>query len=132
MPEFTRENAPGHDGMELLEEWFPTTPENVESREHYANEFDVAQLVYDARTAAGLTQKELAEKIGTKPSAISRLEDADYRGHSMSMLRRVAKALGKRVVVRLEDEVETSKQAPPVATEAREAVGAASSSASRE
>lgn len=104
MPEFTRENAPGRDGLELLEEWFPTTPENAELREHYANEFDVAQLIYDARTAAGLTQKELADRIGTKASAISRLEDADYQGHSMAMLRRVAKALGKRVVVRLEDE----------------------------
>ena len=46
----------------------------------------VAQLIYDARTKAGLSQAELADKIGTKQSAISRLEDADYDGHSLSML----------------------------------------------
>jgi ribosome-binding protein aMBF1 (putative translation factor) len=57
----------------------------------------VAQLVYDARMAAGLTQKQLAEMIGTRQSAIARLEDADYEGHSLSMLRRVAAALGCRI-----------------------------------
>lgn len=46
----------------------------------------VAQLVYDARTEAGLTQRQLADRIGTKQSVIARLEDADYEGHSLSML----------------------------------------------
>lgn len=55
---------------------------------------EIAQLIYDARTAAGLTQKQLAELIGTGQSTIARLEDADYDGHSLSMLQRVAKALG--------------------------------------
>lgn len=61
----------------------------------------VAQLVYDARTAAGLTQRQLAERIGTKQSVIARLEDADYDGHSLSMLRRIADAVGKRLEIRL-------------------------------
>lgn len=46
----------------------------------------VAQLIYEARTARGLTQKQLADRVGTKQSAIARLEDADYDGHSLSML----------------------------------------------
>lgn len=54
----------------------------------------VAQLIYDARTSAGLTQRELAARIGTSPSVISRLERADYRGHSISVLTRIAHALG--------------------------------------
>ena len=54
----------------------------------------VAQLIYDARNRAGLSQAELAERIGTKQSVISRLEDADYEGHSLSMLQRIAAALG--------------------------------------
>ena len=61
----------------------------------------VAQLVYDARTAARLTQRQLAERIGTKQSVIARLEDTDYDGHSLSMLRRIADAVGKRLEIRL-------------------------------
>lgn len=57
----------------------------------------VAQLIYYAREEAGLTQKELAERVGTKQPVIARLEDADYEGHSLSMLQRIAVALGKRL-----------------------------------
>jgi hypothetical protein len=38
--------------------------------------------------------------IGTTASVISRLEDADYEGHSLAMLRRIAAALDKRVEIR--------------------------------
>jgi ribosome-binding protein aMBF1 (putative translation factor) len=61
----------------------------------------VAQLVYDARTEAGLTQRQLAGRIGTKQSVIARLEDADYEGHSLSMLKRIADALGMRLEIRM-------------------------------
>lgn len=63
----------------------------------------IGQMIYDIRTQAGLTQKQLAELAGTDQAVISRLEDADYEGHTMSMLRRIAKALGKRVEVRFVD-----------------------------
>jgi predicted transcriptional regulator len=42
----------------------------------------------------------LAERIGTKQSVISRLEDADYEGHSLTMLQRIATALGQCVEIR--------------------------------
>jgi predicted transcriptional regulator len=61
----------------------------------------VARQIYDLRTSAGLTQNELAQRLGTTQSVISRLEDADYEGHSLSMLRRVAEALGARVEIDL-------------------------------
>ena len=57
----------------------------------------VAQLIYQAREDAGLTQRELAELVGTKQPVIARLEDADYEGHSLSMLQKVAAPLGKRL-----------------------------------
>ena len=38
--------------------------------------------------------------MGTTPSVISRLEDDDYEGHSLAMLRRIASALNKRVEIR--------------------------------
>src|SRR5262245_35796111 len=60
----------------------------------------VAQLIYQERNKAGLPQAELAERIGTKQSVISRLEDADYEGHSLSMLQRIAAALGQCVEIR--------------------------------
>ena len=59
----------------------------------------VAQMIYELRTDAGLTQNELARMIGTTQSVISRLEDADYEGHSLSILRRIAKALDQELTV---------------------------------
>jgi len=65
----------------------------------------IAQQLHDARTAAGLTQSRLAELVGTTQSVISRLEDADYEGHSLSMLQRVAQALHRRIEIRLVPDV---------------------------
>jgi ribosome-binding protein aMBF1 (putative translation factor) len=62
--------------------------------------FEVAQMIYDARTKAGLSQSELAELIGSKQSVIARLEDADYEGHSLTMLQRIAAALEHRLEMR--------------------------------
>ena len=61
---------------------------------------EVAQMIYDARTRAGLSQSELAELIGSKQPVIARLEDADYEGHSLSMLHRIAVALGQSIEIR--------------------------------
>ena len=61
---------------------------------------DIAQKVYDLRQQANLTQAQLAHLIGTQASAISRLEDADYDGHSLRMLRLIAAALGHRVEIK--------------------------------
>ena len=61
---------------------------------------EVAQMIYDARIKAGLSQSELAALIGTKQSVIARLEDAGYEGHSLTMLQRIAAALEKRLELR--------------------------------
>lgn len=61
----------------------------------------VAQDIYDLRIGRGLTQKELADRVGTSQSVIARLEDADYEGHSLRMLRRIATALDAHVSVHL-------------------------------
>ena len=61
---------------------------------------DIARRLYELRTKAKLSQAELAQKVGTTQSVISRLEDADYDGHSLDMLRRIAAALQKRVEIR--------------------------------
>jgi len=61
----------------------------------------VAGLLHAARSSAGLTQKELAKLAGTTQSVIARLESADYEGHSLSMLIRIAEALDNRLVIDL-------------------------------
>jgi transcriptional regulator with XRE-family HTH domain len=56
---------------------------------------EVARIIRELREEAGLTQKGLGALIGTNQSVIGRLEDADYQGHSLAMLERIAKALSK-------------------------------------
>ena len=60
---------------------------------------EVARLIYEARKMAGLTQIELAKLIGSKQPVIARFEDADYEGHSLAMLQRIAIALNQRVEI---------------------------------
>jgi len=64
---------------------------------------EVARTIYELRNEADMTQKELAKLVGTTQSAISRLEDADYNGHSLSMLNRIAKALNRRLSIEMTD-----------------------------
>jgi ribosome-binding protein aMBF1 (putative translation factor) len=58
---------------------------------------DVASQIYNLRKRAGISQRQLAAKVGTTASVICRLEDSDYEGHSLSMLKRIAAALGRSV-----------------------------------
>jgi ribosome-binding protein aMBF1 (putative translation factor) len=76
----------------------PKTDPRVKS---IARQYDVAQMIFDARTAAGLTQAQLAQLVGTRQSVISRLEHADYEAHSLTMLERIADALHLTVELRL-------------------------------
>lgn len=63
-------------------------------------EFKIGVVLRQAREQAGITQEELAEKLHTKKSAISRIENHadDIR---LSTLRGIAHALGKELVVRI-------------------------------
>lgn len=61
---------------------------------------EAAQLLYDMRTMAGLSQRELAKRVGTTASVICRMEDAGYQGHTLGMLRRIAAALERRLELR--------------------------------
>ncbi len=58
-------------------------------------------MIYEARTKARLTQQQLADLVVTKQPVIARLEDADYEGHSLAMLQRIATALHRRLDIRL-------------------------------
>ena len=66
--------------------------------------WEVALQIAALREKAGLSQRDLARKLKTSQQQISRLESPSYEGHSLSMLRRVAKVLSAKVRVTLEPE----------------------------
>ena len=60
---------------------------------------DLAIKILKFRQGAGLSQKELAARIGTTQSVIARMENPEYSGYSVRMLRRIATALGARLSI---------------------------------
>jgi transcriptional regulator with XRE-family HTH domain len=58
---------------------------------------DIACQIYNLRTEAGMTQRQLADRVKTTQSVISRIEDDDYDGHSLDLLWRIAEALSKEL-----------------------------------
>ena len=79
--------------------------------------WEVAIQLAALRKARGLSQKQLAEKIGTSQQQISRLESPSYQGHSLSMIRRVVEALGGSL--RVEILLKRHKAKPMVAEDKR-------------
>ena len=88
------------DAVEIMNREFGNDPATRRRIEHYKLNMHVAQLIYDARDDAGLTQKQLAELVGTRKQVITRLEDADYEGQTLSMLRRIGEAVGLDLEIR--------------------------------
>ncbi len=89
------------DAVEILDNMMRDDPELQEMAAEARVNAEVAQLIYDARTGAGLTQKQLADLVQTTQPVIARLEDADYDGHSLTMLQRIAAALNQRLQINL-------------------------------
>ena len=65
----------------------------------------LGQLIYDLRRGANLSQRELAERMGTTQSVISRLEEGGGARNRIDTLARVATALGRHLVVSFPEEV---------------------------
>ena len=96
-----KKRKPTTDAVEILHRrYFEGKPEMLALLEEERANADITRKIYKIRTKAGLTQRELAKLMGTSASAICRLEDADYEGHSLSMLRRIAAALNQRAKIR--------------------------------
>lgn len=89
------------DAIKIINKITSSDPELEAMVEEASINAEVAQLIYEARTKAGFTQKQLAELVGTRQPVIARLEDADYEGHSLSMLQKIAHALNQKVVIQL-------------------------------
>lgn len=89
------------DASEIIDHLIGQDDEMREMIEQASINSQVARMIYDARTAAKLTQARLGRIVGTSQSVIAKLEDADYEGHSLTMLRRIAEKLGRTVEIRL-------------------------------
>ena len=89
------------DAVEIIHRrYFEGKPERLKILEEARADDEIARKIFDLRTKVGLTQSQLGKLIGTTASVICRLEDADYEGHSLAMLRRIAAALNQRIEIR--------------------------------
>jgi DNA-binding XRE family transcriptional regulator len=77
----------------LYKRYFAGDPAREQLFQEETANAEIARTIYRLRNQAGLTQQELADRIGATEKAISRLEDADYEGNSLAMLKRVTEAL---------------------------------------
>jgi len=76
-------------------------PEYQRAYEALEGEFGLAKAVLQARNRVGLTQAELARKMGTTQPVLARLEGGRARP-SMRTLERLARATGTRLLIRFE------------------------------
>ncbi|MBW4451913.1 helix-turn-helix transcriptional regulator [Nostoc edaphicum] len=90
-----------NDALKIIKRMMKEDPELQEMVRESSINAQVSQIIYDARKEAGLTQQQLADLVGTTQSVIARLEDADYEGHSLSILARIAAALNQKVEIKM-------------------------------
>ena len=90
------------DGLKLIERRFTRNPRLKRMLAEERVNLQAALLLRKTREDAGVTQVQLAEMVGTTQSVISRLEDADYAGHTLKILERILNALGQHVVLGVE------------------------------
>jgi len=89
------------------------SPDFAEKFRKAGEAWDIAIQLASLRKKSGLSQKELAKRVGTSQQQISRLESPCYEGHSLSMLRRVAGVLGASLRV----EIRRKKHPMPMVAE---------------
>ena len=87
---------------QALEKVNLTPVDDTPEMEEYDIDAEVRDLVISARSAANLTQKQVAQRSGVSQANISKIENGNYQP-SLSTLKRIAGALGKRLVVSFED-----------------------------
>lgn len=83
---------------EDLREEFLSDPEVKKEYDALELEYKIKRLIIEARIQKDLTQKELAELVGTQQANISRLENGTYNP-SINFLKKIAGALGKKVEI---------------------------------
>jgi len=88
------------DAVAILRRHFDADPELVAMVQEARAHRQIAEMIHDLRQSEGLSQSDLAKRIGTSQSTIARLEDCDYTGHTLTMLTRILTALGRDLEIR--------------------------------
>src|SRR5207247_4662573 len=90
-------------GTEILfDRFYRGKPARIESLRRTREELALGRRIRELREARGLSQAKLAKALGTRGPAISRIEDADYDGHSLRILRKIADYFEQHLVVSFE------------------------------
>jgi ribosome-binding protein aMBF1 (putative translation factor) len=77
-------------------------PEFKKAWHELDTEFELMESMIKAREKAGMTQEELAKKIGTKQPALSRLERGGFKKATVETLNKIAEALDARLIIKLQ------------------------------
>ena len=85
---------------------------DAEARTGIEQDLALGQLIYDLRTEASLTQRELAERMGTTQSVICRLEEGGGARNRIDTLARVATALDRHLIVSFPEKVPPTSRMP--------------------
>lgn len=96
----TRDNHSTTDVIKIIDRWHFSSKKAQKELKRAQESALLARQVRALRIQAKLSQRELGRLVGTTASVICRLEDDDHAGHSLSMLHRIAAALGHRVEIR--------------------------------
>lgn len=94
-----RPAAHQNDALPMIDRLFGVEPGWADAVARAEVDCRVAEAIFALRERHGLTQKSLAAQARTTQSVVARLEDADYTGHSLRMLVRIATAVGERLKV---------------------------------
>jgi len=94
-------NRPKDDLDKTIEKILKEDPSFKEKLDRAGQAWDIAFQIIALREKAGLTQKQLADLVGTKQSNIARLESADYTGYTLKTLEKVTRALRSRLEIRI-------------------------------
>jgi ribosome-binding protein aMBF1 (putative translation factor) len=86
--------------LEELREEIAASPVMSEVYQREVQRLRLANQILEVRQRAGLSQEALAERIGTKQSAVARMERGDYMGYTVSTLAKIAAAADSSLDVR--------------------------------
>ena len=87
------------DAVELMDRWYGNIPNWDEMVAEEEFKMQVGQALYDLRNAVGMSQTDLARLIGANQATLSKVENADYNGNTIEVLKRVCFALHTKISV---------------------------------
>ena len=80
---------------------FTECPEVKEEYDALGPQYEIIRAEIKSRKAAGMTQKELAERMGTAQANMSRFESGNYNP-TLAFLQKMARSLGKTLKITME------------------------------